>query len=289
MTQATLAISAVSETTLHLQCMEVWGGNRAVDSSVALPGLDAWVFSKPVGGKRGGDVHYLSSCATRQVARMLVADVSGHGEVVARAGTELRNLMRRHVNAHDQRRLVRALNRDFTARSADGQFATAVAMTFNAPTNRLLLSNAGHPPPLRYHIETAHWSYLERAAAPRSATETNLPLGILDAVEYDELDVQLTIGDLVLCYTDSLPESKDESGEMLGREGVLRAVQSVRPTDFVGMVTALRETLGRISRNADDDVTALLVKPNGQRAYIPMKDYVLAPFRYLRAVARPYR
>ena len=272
---------------LKLQCMEVWGGNRPVDSSVALPGLDAWVFSRPVGGKRGGDVHFVSSCATSQVARMLVADVSGHGEVVAQAGARLRNLMRRHVNAHDQRRLVRAINREFTASTKDGQFATAIAMTFDAPRNRLLLSNAGHPPPLRYHIKTAEWSYLESARVPLAEDQSNLPLGIFAAVDYDQMDIQLTIGDLVLCYTDSLPESRDASGEMLGSKGVLRAVRSIKPNDFPSMVIALRELLGKIGNNADDDVTALLFKPNGSRAKIPFRDRFLAPFRFVKAVARP--
>ena len=276
-------------TVLNLQCMEVWGGNRAVDSRVSLPGLDAWVFSRPVGGKRGGDVHFMSSCATSHIARMLVADVAGHGEVVARTGTRLRNMMRRHVNAHDQRRLVRSLNREFTADPTHGLFATAVAMTFDAPKNSLLISNAGHPPPLRYHTGAAQWSYLERARSRREATQANLPLGIFEAVDYDQLEVQLNVGDFVLCYTDSLPESRDASGAVLGREGVLRAIQAIGPNDFSGMVSALRGLLGRIGVSGEDDVTAMLLRPNGMRSRIPMKDYLLAPYRYVRAVARPYR
>ena len=30
-----------------MACMEVWGGNRAIDNGVVMPGLDAWVFSLP--------------------------------------------------------------------------------------------------------------------------------------------------------------------------------------------------------------------------------------------------
>src|SRR5688500_12623820 len=42
-----------------MQCMEVWGGNQAVETSVTMAGLDAWVYSRPYGGDAagGGDVH----------------------------------------------------------------------------------------------------------------------------------------------------------------------------------------------------------------------------------------
>ena len=74
-----------------MQCLEVWGGNQAVDNGVVMPGLDAWVFSRPYGGdSSGGDIHYVSSCSTGRIARLLVADVSGHGEAAAGTARELR-------------------------------------------------------------------------------------------------------------------------------------------------------------------------------------------------------
>ena len=75
----------------HMQCMEVWGGNQVVDSGVVMAGLDAWVYSKPFGGAEGGgDVYYVSSCATGRITRLLVADVSGHGSSVAQTAAGLR-------------------------------------------------------------------------------------------------------------------------------------------------------------------------------------------------------
>ena len=60
--------------------MEVWGSNRAGSNGVIMPGLDAWVYSRPCSDDdAGGDVHYVSACATGRVIRALVADVSGHG------------------------------------------------------------------------------------------------------------------------------------------------------------------------------------------------------------------
>ena len=78
---------------------------------VAFGGLDAWVYSKPYGGaQQGGDIYYASSCATGRITRLLLADVSGHGQKVAATAADLRTLMRRFVNRLDQTEFVRLLN-----------------------------------------------------------------------------------------------------------------------------------------------------------------------------------
>jgi hypothetical protein len=152
--------------------MEVWGGNQAVDTGVVMAGLDAWAYSKPWGeDASGGDVHYVSSCASGRIMRMLVADVAGHGNAVAQTAIRLRQLMRRFVNHLDQRRFVAALNNEFGQLSHDGRFATAAAFTFFAPTNHLTISNAGHPPPLLWSAKTRKWRIVspdDREAAKRS-------------------------------------------------------------------------------------------------------------------------
>ena len=133
----------------YMQCMEVWGGTQPTTRVVRLAGLDAWVYSKPYGNAGfGGDVYYASSCATGRINRLLLADVSGHGDAVAKSAAGLRSLMRRYVNFLDQAKFVRALNRQFAAMSRQGRFATALATTFFAPSRVLTVCNAGHPPPL---------------------------------------------------------------------------------------------------------------------------------------------
>ena len=135
----------------QMSCMEVWGGSQLTTRRVEMGGLDAWVYSKPFGeAQRGGDVYYASSCATGRITRLLLADVAGHGNTVASTAANLRTLMRRFVNRLDQTEFVRLLNQQFTALSEVGTFATAVVATFFAPTQRLIVCNAGHPRPLLY-------------------------------------------------------------------------------------------------------------------------------------------
>lgn len=275
---------------LRLQCMEVWGGNQVVDSGVIMPGLDAWVYSKPYGGAAGGgDVHYVSSCATGRITRLLLADVSGHGDEVAELAAQLRALMRLYVNYLDQTRFVGELNEKLAAWSADGRFATAITTTFFAPTNYLTVCNAGHPPPLIYRVRSRQWSYLEHAdTAPARGDAGNVPLGVLDAVRFRQFGVKLRVGDLVLCYSDSLTESCAADGTLLGRQGMLDIVRTVSTDEPATFLSRLLDTIARTCAGnlTGDDVTALLFRPNGLAQRVPLRDRLLAPFRVARGLAR---
>ncbi len=99
-----------------MTCMEVWGGNQPVDNGVVMAGIDAWVYSRPYAGpagtaSAGGDVYFVSSCATGRITRLLVADVSGHGTAVGDIAISLRTLMRKYVNFLDPLRFVGEMNR----------------------------------------------------------------------------------------------------------------------------------------------------------------------------------
>ena len=290
----------------QLHCTEIWGGNRPTDTALSIFGMDAWVYSHPHQGDSGGDVYYLTSCSSGQISRVVVADVAGHGEVVADIARHLRRLMHRYIMYHSQKRLVRAINARFARTTPDGEFATAVVVTFDALANRMLLTNAGHPPPLHYDIKAGRWQLLENrpgSAAfhdgnPGSPARTaagpgelvDVPLGIEPAVRYDEVDIQLNVGDLVLCYTDSLTDAMIPSGERLGPRGLLKQVADLNTTDPDQLIPALRGRIASLDpRNLlDDDVTLLLFRPNGQRTSIPLRDLAMAPFRAVRAVAGSY-
>ncbi|HEX4793825.1 MAG TPA: PP2C family protein-serine/threonine phosphatase [Humisphaera sp.] len=279
---ATAVLKADNVQTLEpkrMQCMEVWGGNRSIDSGVVMPGLDAWLFSQPCEQDAGGgDVHYVSTCAGGMLVRMLIADVAGHGTKVESIGSQLRGLMRRYINNASQSGFLRALNREFTSTTSDGRFATAIVMTFEAAKNRLVISNAGHPAPLWYQSKTGRWKYLE------ADTEgVNVPWGIEDEVDYQQFEVKLRVGDLVLGYTDSLTEARLPDGELLGQEGLLALVQSLGTPDPARLVSQILERIDNHGKQnlTRDDITCLLFRPNGMRPRMPLRDMLMAPIRVI--------
>jgi phosphoserine phosphatase RsbU/P len=267
--------------TKQMQCMEVWGGNRPVDSGVIMPGVDAWVYSQPCENQAaGGDVHYVSTCAGGQMVRMVVADIAGHGAGVAETGASLRLMMRRFINQPNQLTVVRSLNREFTAASSNGIFATAVVMTFRSAGNQLVVSNAGHPAPLWYQAKRRRWMLLQPQAA---ADAGGIPFGIADESTYQQFQLSLSVGDIILCYTDSLIESKGADGQFLGTEGLLRIAGSIGNVNPSQLIPRLLAEIAKHDPEyaARDDVTCLAFRPNGLRTSVPIRDLMLAPFRMM--------
>lgn len=250
---------------VHLQCMEVWGGNQAVDNGVTMPGLDAWVIARPhMGDASGGDVHYLSSCATGRITRLMIADVSGHGQSASATATSLRTLMRKFINQVDQRRAVQFLNHEFSRQETSGRFATAILGTFWGPTNTLTMCNAGHPRPIWYRARTGRWDVLVPAAhRAESDDPVDVPLGVIDSTTYRQVEVDLKPGDLVLLYTDSLVEARLPTGKLLGEAGLVEALNRVGIADPQTLIPSLLAEFARLQAVINDDLTALLLRPNG--------------------------
>jgi phosphoserine phosphatase RsbU/P len=272
-----------------MQCMEVWGGSQLTSRGVELGGLDVWVYSKPFGeAKRGGDVYYVSSCATGRISRVLLADVSGHGHSVASTAADLRLLMRRFVNRLDQKEFVRLLNEKFTALSRNNAFATAVVTTFFAPSRRLSLCNAGHPRPLLYRARDGRWSFLSHQDRPEKKAPLNIPLGIFQIADYEQLDIELDPGDCLISYTDALIESCDADGKMLGEEGLLRIVNLLGDVPAENLISLLvQEITERFPENlAADDVTLLVVRANGRSLHFSFREKLEAFGRFFKVFSR---
>lgn len=268
----------------RMQCMEVWGGNHATRQDLETPGLRIWLYSQPIASSEsGGDVHYISSCASGRITRMLLADVSGHGQTVSKLALGLRDLMRKNVNVIQQTRLVRAMNRQFAELSQLGGFATAVVVSFFQPTRRLAICNAGHTLPLRYQASTGEWSIIDGPASQRQTVE-GIPLGIDDRASYLDVQTIFEKGDMLFCYSDALSESNGADGVQLGTNGLLSLVRQLDLSAPHRFLDLLQQAIKALHPNnlVDDDVTMMLIQATGTGT--PMRETLLAPFRLLGSV-----
>jgi len=259
-----------------LQCMEIVGGNQAVHSQISSPGLDIWLDSRPVGGHVGGDIHYFSMCGSGRVTRMAVADISGHGPNMDHVARWLRTLMRKYINLLDQTRFARAINRELTQAAKADYFATILLTTYFAPTDHLVVCNAGHPRPIWYSRRTGQWRLLD-AELPdpgpsiRQAKGTyllkpvsNLPLGIVEPTDYVQFAVPLHPAALVLIYPDARIEARNTADQPLGEDGLLDLARQVgpdRPAEFSGrLIDRVQQYRGNAP--ADDDQTLIVLHHN---------------------------
>ena len=279
----------MAESATRMQCMEIWGGNEPARRRVATPGLEVQVLSRPAGGSAGGgDLHFVSSCASGRITRFVLADVSGHGEAVAAVARDVRDLMRRSINHVDQTRFVASLNRRIAEIGGGELFATAIVGTFFASTRRLTLCNAGHPPPLLKRLGDEHWTPL---ATPDTdpGEIANIPLGIIPRIPYRETVLRLAPGDRLLACTDAAAESRDAAGAMLGGEGLQRlldALDAPAPQRTEDLLDRLDDALAtRRGQPADDDETLLLLE--GDATASRWRDTLLAPLRIAAEAVRP--
>lgn len=266
-----------------LQCMEIWGGNAAIHDAISVPGIDVWISSEPYDGDAyGGDIHYISTCGGGRISRFVIADVSGHGALVSSVAHRLKLLMRKYINTLDQTRLAQALNHEFLQLADVGGFVTAVLTTYFAPTDHLIICNAGHPTPLWRHAATGNWEFLHHDTPHRTSTAVNLPLGVIEQTDYVQFAVKLAKGDIVLIYTDSLIESTNDNGQQLGEQGLLELIRHMefdQPQNLNReLLTAVAAYHGKAPR--DDDETLVVLHHNaadppspsiGQRLRIMVK------------------
>lgn len=262
--------------------MEIRGGNRAIDTSMEAPGLDVYVHSVPYLASQtgGGDIYYLTSCASGRITRMLLADVSGHGEMAANLAISLRDLLRANVNTISQERFVEQMNREFGKLADESGFATAVVATFFEPRRSLSISIAGHPAPIYYTASKKCWQPLDSANLDPDAAG-NLPLGILDRSEYPGRTIQSSHGDMFLLYSDAFIESVNQDQQMLGIDGVVELLNQMQNPEPGEVIPYLHQQIGSLASGnlADDDATLLLGHLTPTR--VRVRDNFLALFRLL--------
>lgn len=251
-----------------MSCLEVWGGNTLTEQDFRVHGIDGWIFSRPYhGAASGGDVHYISMCGRGRIARFFLADVAGHGSGISDLAVSLRKLMRRYINTPDQTRLARILNRTFLDLTREGVFATAVMLTYFAPTNQLITCLAGHMRPLWYRADLGRWELLSHENAAVTTGPAGLPLGIIHPTEYRQFVVTLQPNDAIVIYTDAMIETGFPTPKSLGEEGLLAIANSLSPADPSGIGRALIEQVDRefglTDADRSDDLTLLVLSHNG--------------------------
>jgi sigma-B regulation protein RsbU (phosphoserine phosphatase) len=245
----------------RLSCGQTWSGSGITSGVMMLPGLEVWVQSVPAGAAHaGGDVHYLSNCPQCIVSRIALADVSGHGDQVAAFADALRHLMIKHLSALDQEALMRELNR--VARFALGSFryATMLALGWHSRKGLLVITNAGHPPPMWYRAALKSWTWLD--IDRRSVKAAGVPLGLLEEMQYLRRVIKLQEDDLVVLYSDGASEALNNAGIELGRDGLMSLAGECDLQSAAACGTGLAQSLlsFRGGGSAQDDQTVIVLR-----------------------------
>ena len=202
-----------------------------------------------LGAEAGGDWYDAFALADGRVG-VVVGDVTGRGVRAASTMGQMRNVTRAYALADDGIRnpgevLTRVNHYQFSL--AEDELFTMVYAMLDPHAGRLWFANAGHPPPL---LRTA-------GGESRMLQGGGGLMGVIDA-EYEDHEVQIGDGDVLILYSDGLIERRGESIDV-GLSRLAEAAQSGPNQPEALCAHLLREVLPDHA-GLHDDVTAMLAR-----------------------------
>jgi sigma-B regulation protein RsbU (phosphoserine phosphatase) len=216
------------------------------------PGFDLHAVNIP-SKEVGGDFYDLVP-AGNGVFVFAIADVAGKGVPAALLSSMLQASLRTQAaSIGSVAEILRNINSLVYRATAVHQFATFFLARVENDTMRMTFSNAGHNYPM----------LIRRHGAPEFLERGGIVLGVLDGAGYEEEQLSLRAGDLMVLYTDGISEAADRNGEFYGDERLCEFVRSL-PHDL-----SAREVTDRIvealhvfldGEEPRDDMTVMVVR-----------------------------
>lgn len=129
------------------------------------------------------------------------------------------------------------------------RFVTLLVCILDHRANKLTLVNAGHPAPLLRRTRSGD-------VVPIGPDIAGLPLGVDAKQHYQQHDVRIEPGELVLCYTDGVSEAMNPAGDLYGADAITALV--ARNPSPLEAIHAIIADVGRFSHNSRNDDVCLL-------------------------------
>ena len=147
-----------------------------------------------------------------------VADVSGKGIksslLMSKASSLYRCLSKTNFSAAD---LLTQLNNEICETISRGMFVTMLIGIYDSVKKEMLLSSAGHEPPIIFSEDGSFTNY----------NESGPPLGIMPKTKYTEHTIPFNNSSMYI-FTDGITEIKSPNGEMLGSEGFQKYIKKFK-------------------------------------------------------------
>lgn len=183
----------------------------------------------------GGDFFQIIPLPDGQ-SLVIIGDVSGKGLQAAMTVSLIIGALRTLAEAtSDPAEILARLNRRLIGH-VHGGFATCLVLRLGAD-GACMLASAGHLAPFLNGDE------LDLPPA--------LPLGIVDAADYDAIPLRLAPGDCLALYTDGVVEARNGSGELLGFDRTRSLLR--------GDLDADAAVAAAVAFGQDDDMTVLIL------------------------------
>jgi serine phosphatase RsbU (regulator of sigma subunit) len=186
----------------------------------AFPDMDGWQFAVTLApaGETSGDFFDIIPLADGKIG-FVIADVLDKGVGPALYMTLSRTLIRTYATEFDlQPDLVFFATNDRILKDTRANlFVTAFFGVLDPVLGTLTYSNAGHNPP--------YFLGYENGCTPIALEKTGFPIGIDEDATWQRAEIQINSGDVVVLYTDGVPDAQNVEGDFFKEESLVRIIQ----------------------------------------------------------------
>ena len=178
-----------------------------------------------------------------------VADVSGKGIksslLMSKASSLYSFLSKTNFSAAD---LLTELNNEICETISRGMFVTMLVGIYDSNKKEMLLSSAGHEPPIIFSKDGSFTNYSE--AGP--------PLGIIPNNKYTEHKISFSNSSMYI-FTDGITEIKDPGGNMLGADGFQNYIKKYQDKPNNERLKIIIEDIVKSGKIQKDDLTIVVI------------------------------
>ena len=178
-----------------------------------------------------------------------VADVSGKGIksslLMSKASSLYRCLSKTNFSAAD---LLIQLNNEICETISRGMFVTMLIGIYDSNKKEMLLSSAGHEPPIIFSKDGSFSNYSE--AGP--------PLGIMPKTKYTEHTIPFADSSMYI-FTDGITEIKNPDGKMLESEGFQNYIKKYQDTPNNERLKTIIDEILNAGHVQKDDLTIVVI------------------------------
>ena len=145
--------------------------------------------------------------------------------------------------------LLKALNQALVERKVEARYVTLFVLLWNPATRQMVMANAGALPPM-----------ICRASEILKMRIEGVPLGLLDAREYEEVTFEARAGDTVVLFSDGITDHLNQAGDEFGRGRLAQVVRGNCGKSAAEVCGAIFVEMDKFSTTAFDDQTVFVVK-----------------------------
>ena len=207
----------------------------------------------------GGDFYDFIEVPTNGTGERLgiiIGDVSGKAISGALVMAASRSIFRILTEAYTSVEQLMAIGNTLLKRDIKkGMFVALAYTVWDSQQKTLTLSNAGQTQPILCPSDGSKPVYVDTPG-------DKFPLGIVKKCHYEETQVPLQLGDVLVLYTDGVVEAMNVQGKMYGFERFMASIEAGRALSANALLEKLIDDVSRYVGDAEphDDLTIVVVQ-----------------------------